>query len=150
MNNWSCNKISIFSDKALVNRHSIQGKKKSKLFSFFIVSEVQHLIIKYGELNNVKSDKKSNYGSIAQSSNTGTIDAGAFGASPEPPPTVAIQHNQHLSNVGNIQRSMTDPLVPQKSPSRFRGLYNAAIHSPYLRTISPHITTKSSQGEQAL
>ena len=80
--------------------------------------------------------RSQNYGSVTQAT-----DTGAFGASPSPPAGLSIQHNQHLSNLG--QRSQSDPLVPQSSPTRLRSIYNAAIHSPYLRTYSPRITAKS-------
>ena len=86
--------------------------------------------------------KSQNYGSLGRSSTIDNIDTSAFGASPPSRP-VDIQHNEHLSNIPNFHRSMSHPLVPQASPSKIKGIYNAAIHSPYWRTISPHITAKS-------
>ena len=88
--------------------------------------------------------RSQNYGSVTQES-----EVGAFGASPEPPIGIDVQHNQYLSNMGNVQRAASDPLMPQKSPSRLRGLYNATIHSPLLRTYSPHITAKSRRSSAA-
>lgn len=66
-----------------------------------------------------------NYGSI-QNENV-------FGATPEP------HHNEHLSNIPHLTRRQSEPLFSQNTTSKLKNIYEATVHSPYFRTLSPHI-----------